>query len=103
MAGIPGVKRAQTPPYEGPMGHMGPWAMDPWAHGLMGPWANGPMAPMAPGPGAGPQAGATLGAGPLRFLRNPSEKRDPEKTTRWAPEKYVFENIIGKIGPEKQG
>ena len=58
---------------------------------------------MGPGPGAGagPRAGATLGAGPLRFLENPQEKRGPEKTTLWAPEKVVFGNILRKMGPEK--
>ena len=97
MAGISGVNRAQTPPYKGPMGPgpMGPnkWAMGPWAHD---PWA------MGPGAGAGPRAGATLGAGPLRFLENPQEKRDPEKWTPRALEKYVFENIFGKVGPENR-
>ena len=50
----------------------------------------------------GPGGRATLGAGPLRFLENPPEKRDPEKTTLWAPEKYVFGNMLGKMGLENR-
>ena len=45
---------------------------------------------------------ATLGAGPLVFPRNPSEKRDPEKWTLWAPKNALFENIFGKMDPEKR-
>ena len=71
-------------PYKGPMGH-----------GAMGPGPGGPAR-------AEPRAGATLGAGPLRFQENPQEKQHPEKTTLWVPDKTFLSKMFEIIAPKNE-
>ena len=58
-----------------------------------------PFAPAAQFPGPGPP----WGPGPSVSQETLLKKRDPEKTTLWAPEKRVFQHHVWKNGPGKIG